>query len=521
MYKIMIVDDEDEIRTAIVNTVDFESIGFSLVGEACNGVEALEMTEKLSPDLIVTDIKMPFMSGIELARSVREIHPNTFIAFLTGYEDFSYAKAAIKHNIVSYMLKPISAADFTKELCEIKKNMDNRIEQLINPPILPDVEQLRHFEIVNILMPMLYYAQPDSIIEWSLKRLQAKGLVLTAESNIAVLRIEFPADTVSNGLERKQFMMQIVDKYIGNYCFTISNIGVIMFYGPQRELEKYVKIIAMELIETSDKTLNMKVVVGVSGIYGFTNLNKAYSESISALEYAKSLENDMIFIHDIVRSDNDFIDKFTKLGDELENALKYMKYDEFKKYLIKIEGELLSQNVSISKYYNYAVYVIYRVISSLTSEFPIEIKEILSQIMSMGAVGQFKTEFKQALCKVKIYLDNMKRDSSTKLCDDAIEIIDKNYCDPDLSLNSISLALSCSSPYLSMLIKKTTGCSFVSILTKKRMDMAETLIRNTDMKISSVAEKIGYIDQHYFSYCFKKYFGKSPLKVRQEQIGLK
>ncbi len=517
MYKILIVDDEDEIRTAIVNTVDFEAIGFSLVGEACNGVEALEMTERLSPDLIVTDIKMPFMSGIELARSVREIHPNTFIAFLTGYEDFSYAKAAIKHNIVSYLLKPISAQDFTKELTEIKKNMDNRKEQLINPPILPEVEQLRHFEIVNIIMPMLYYAQPDVVIDWCVKRLQGKGLKLSKDSDIAVLRIEFPEDKPSVGLERKQFLMQIVDKYVSNYSFAISNTGIVMFYGNRKQLEKFVKIIAMELIETSDKTLNMEVVVGVSGIYKFTNLTKAYSESISATEYAKSLGSDMIFIHDIERSDSDFIDKFANLGNELENALKYTMYSDFEDYLIKIEGDLLSKNVSLLKYYNYAVYVIYRAISSLTGEFPDEIKEVLEQIMTMDAVTQFKTEFKPALCKVKIYLDNMKRDSSTKLCDDAIAIIDKTYCDPDLSLNSLSSALSCSSPYLSMLIKKTTGCSFVNILTKKRMDMAETLIRSTDLKIACIAEKTGYLDQHYFSYCFKKYFGKSPLKVRQEK----
>ena len=106
MYTIVVADDEEELRRAIIRKIDWESIGFQVVGEAENGIEALELVERMEPDLLLTDIRMPFVSGIELARQVREVRPTTQIAFLSGFDEFSYAQQAIQYNIISYMLKP-------------------------------------------------------------------------------------------------------------------------------------------------------------------------------------------------------------------------------------------------------------------------------------------------------------------------------------------------------------------------------------------------------------------------------
>ena len=101
MYTVVVADDEEEIRRGIIKKVRWEELGFRVVGDAENGVEALELVEKLEPDLLLTDIRMPFMSGIELARQVREIRPTVQIAFLSGFDDFSYAQQAIQYNIIS------------------------------------------------------------------------------------------------------------------------------------------------------------------------------------------------------------------------------------------------------------------------------------------------------------------------------------------------------------------------------------------------------------------------------------
>ena len=121
-YTVVVADDEEEIRRSLVRRVKWEEIGFEVVGEAENGADALELVEKLEPDLLLTDIKMPFLSGIELARAVREVCPMVQIAFLSGFDDFTYAQQAIQYNIVSYMLKPISAKEIEAELIKIKSH---------------------------------------------------------------------------------------------------------------------------------------------------------------------------------------------------------------------------------------------------------------------------------------------------------------------------------------------------------------------------------------------------------------
>ena len=108
LYTVIVADDEDELREAVCTMIPWQELGFCLVGNASNGLDALQLVEKLEPDLLLTDIRMPFISGIELARQVREVRPATNIAFLSGHDDFEYAKQAIQYNIISYMLKPLT-----------------------------------------------------------------------------------------------------------------------------------------------------------------------------------------------------------------------------------------------------------------------------------------------------------------------------------------------------------------------------------------------------------------------------
>ncbi len=150
MYTVIVADDEEELRRALIRRVDWESLGFSVVGEAENGVEALELIEKYEPDLLLTDIRMPFVSGIELARQVREVRPATQIAFLSGYDDFSYAQQAIQYNIISYLLKPISLVELTEELKKIKRKIDEKYHKFV-----VDDDRREKLEIQNMIMPWL------------------------------------------------------------------------------------------------------------------------------------------------------------------------------------------------------------------------------------------------------------------------------------------------------------------------------------------------------------------------------
>ena len=128
-YTVVVADDETELREAVCTMIPWEALGFHLVGSASNGLDALQLVEQLEPDLLLTDIRMPFISGIELARQVREIRPAMNIAFLSGFDDFEYAKQAIQYNIISYMLKPLTMDGLAAELKVIHEKIDNQYDR--------------------------------------------------------------------------------------------------------------------------------------------------------------------------------------------------------------------------------------------------------------------------------------------------------------------------------------------------------------------------------------------------------
>ena len=147
LYTVIVADDEDELREAVCTMIPWQELGFCLVGNASNGLDALQLVVKLEPDLLLTDIRMPFISGSELARQVREVRPATIIAFLSGHDDFEYAKQAIQYNIISYMLKPLTMEGLGAELQNIRRKIDAQYA-MIGMAHVADVYPL-YYDAVN------------------------------------------------------------------------------------------------------------------------------------------------------------------------------------------------------------------------------------------------------------------------------------------------------------------------------------------------------------------------------------
>ena len=131
LLTVIVADDETELREAVCSVIPWKEIGFRLVGSAGNGLDALQLVEQLQPDLLLTDIRMPYISGVSLAQQVRELRPLTQIAFLSGYDDFAYAQKAIEYNVISYLLKPISMRELTEALAEIRGKIRRKFARLL------------------------------------------------------------------------------------------------------------------------------------------------------------------------------------------------------------------------------------------------------------------------------------------------------------------------------------------------------------------------------------------------------
>lgn len=176
MYKLIFADDEALVRNNISKLVQWEENGFELAGCCSNGHELLEMVEKDPPDLVITDINMPFISGIEVARQIRSEYPTIKIIFLTGYDDFNYAKQAIDLNVTKYILKPISAHELTACLHEVRRILDNE-----------------HLQSRNIESLKSFYNQNKEVLQNSFisSLLTNEVSAVEAEKNVELLGLDY------------------------------------------------------------------------------------------------------------------------------------------------------------------------------------------------------------------------------------------------------------------------------------------------------------------------------------------
>lgn len=420
MYTIVVADDEEDLRKTIIRKIDWETIGFQVVGEAENGVEALELVAKTEPDLLLTDIRMPFISGLELAQQVREVRPSTQIVFLSGYDDFSYAQEAIRYNIISYLLKPISISELRENLIQIKERLDRIFAQF--------AERRRSGAGVSeFLLPLLLDGTQTDRSKEREERLLAEAVschFLGPENcNIRYVVLSVSLwDADGRNCTAGSYVHAvdgILQKYTKGVSFYLEDKITAVLAATPASLDKYLHIITDELVQSVERILKLCCRIGASEMTEqLSELNEAYRDSLSAMLYT---------------------------------------------------GQ---DGVGNESYVNYIA-----------------------------------------------DLEMQRTKSSMDICERALHYIEENYADARLSLMTASHEIGVSPNYLSTLIKKKTGKSFVDYLTAKRMETAKRLLLGTSRKVREIAERCGYSDQHYFSYCFKKYAGASPNMLRQQAAG--
>ena len=414
MYTIVVADDEEELRKAIIRKIDWAAIGFQVVGEAENGIEALELVERKAPDLLLTDIRMPFISGLELARQVREIRPSTQIVFLSGYDDFSYAQEAIRYNIISYLLKPISMDELTENLHQIKEKLDR---------IFAEFAERRKAAggLSEFLLPLLLSGSAGASGEGREARLRAEAVSrhFLGPENCNIHYVVLSVSLWNQGGENcttynhVHAVDGILKKYVKTAVFFLEDHITAVLAATPSGFDKYLHIVTDELTQSISRILGLSACIGVGETEEMLGaLSASYQASMKALAHAEQT----------------------------------------------------------------------------------------------GAGG--------GICYIQDMRAEEKTKSSADICDRALSYIGTHYMDADLSLVMVSAGIGISPNYLSAQIKKRTGTSFIDYLTERRMEAAKKLLLDTPMKIREIAEACGYSDQHYFSYCFKKYEGKSPNQLR-------
>ena len=261
LYTVVVADDEDELREAVCAMIPWEALGFHLVGSASNGLDALELVEQLEPDLLLTDIRMPFITGIELARQVREIRPAMHIAFLSGYDDFEYAKQAIQYNIISYMLKPLTMDGLAAELKSIHERIDHQYASLRRSGIVQE-------DRASFLIPLVLDHGENTSDAWETAlrtSAAACGLLrgIDDRSQLVVLTAQ-PEDDSENAAGFVRLVDQLANKYLRHFAFFCNGHVVAVLFGNPSDFDEYLHILADEICQLTERALGQHCVVGVS-----------------------------------------------------------------------------------------------------------------------------------------------------------------------------------------------------------------------------------------------------------------
>ena len=524
MYTVLVADDEDNIRLALINAVNWTQIGFNIIGEATNGVEALDFLEHNDVDLLVSDIKMPIMDGIELAKKAKEIRPSIQIVFLSGYDHFEFAKKAIHYNILEYILKPITAEQIKKEFTEIRKKLDYKFAEVMN--IDNQIDALKEIKEVKqklYLVQLIHNAVTMSqTVEFYKDTSMSVPLEKETNNYYVVSLVKFrnssEEDTSELAYKRLENITRIIStKYITCECFLYGTQVVVVGYGNSEILDKYLSILSMDIVFSAKRIMNMDVCFAQSNYYEELLLSHlAYEEAYDAITCIEHTEEQFVHIKDLVSKPDDT--KIHELLHTIEPKIIAGNKKDVENIINNIFTELQVKQVNSTQFNTYILEilaVLFKTKRMLNDE--LEVKSAIAKFVSFQKSKEIiQNEILDLSISLVDGIANQRQKSVGNLVSNALGIIDQEYSNPEISLGLLAERLHCSPNYLSGNIKKTLGKSFVELLVEARMKRAKELLLTTNIKIREVSEMCGFANQHYFSYSFKKYYNVSPNVIRKQ-----
>ncbi len=564
MIKVFLVEDEYAIREGIKKSVNWEQNGFELVGEAGDGEVAFPKIVRSKPDILITDIRMPFMDGLELSRLVKKELPNIKIVVLSGYDDFNYAKQAISIGVEEYILKPVSGENLMNELQSVaekikKENQDKEARE----KYLKDREEIRILERSVFIRDMI---DGKLSMQESLEKGKNLGIDITAAFYAIVLMQVFPRKMDSGEINEYS---GITEEIYGRIKETYEDSANVYLYEQVGDVLCFlVKADGMDEIESSIQ----------SGINNIKSLMDEYKDQMFFLSIGKTVER----IRDVNVSYADASRKFaerymcddsfvfygdisgrTRFRDSIEeerlaaskdayaNSINNNGIDINKIDINSVDISMMSQKTVISFLRSGTLSEVDNLVddyfenigeeasNSIMLRQYILVESLISSVSFLEGIGVAKNKVEEILGELmnpvkysesadssKAYIKNLLRimiEYRNKLSDMKYnEIIEKakqyirdNYQNDDMSLQSVASSVNVSSNHFSAIFRKETGDTFIDYLTAVRMDKAKELLVCSSMKTSEIGFEVGYRDPHYFSYIFKKTMGMSPKEYRR------
>lgn len=529
MYKIVIVDDESIIRRGLSQNIDWNSLGYEVIGTASDGEEGLEMMKNLKPDIVISDIRMPVMDGLEMVHQARKQRLPCKAILMSGYEDFRYAQTAINLKVEKYLLKPIDNENLIKVVKRVTRQID--AERQLEHQISESMPLLRHNFVSRLLSGRLTAEQVESEQEFL-------GIQLTAE-RYQVLSIkvdDFQSEQYADHPQAQELLkFGIMEQVKEVFCcfpqIQFHDIGgdeIVLIAGcsdgEENAMLRKTYHQCEILIQKIEENMETTVTIGM-GRYrsGYKGIAKSYTEASAAIEYRHMLgKNRIISIQDIHLPGRRDSISITELEKQMVSSIKMGLVEETNRSLDAIRDKIVEREyVTLEKMRLIGLELSILLIKEAENWIENSSKNRIEDFYSISQAIMSKETLDEIFGVVLALVEeiakgiNAQRISQQKeIIDQAIAYIDANYGNEDLSLQDVAQNVHISSSYFSTIFKKEKNINFTDYLTETRMKKSMELLRNTNLKAYEIARMVGYSNPQYFSLCFKKYTGYSPLQFK-------
>lgn len=532
--KVFLVEDESVIRQGLRDNIPWKQYGYSFVGEASDGEMALPMIRKERPDVVITDIKMPFMDGLSLTHIVKKEMPDTRVIIISGYDDFEYARRAIEEGVEQYLLKPITRSSLLKALQEVREKFDQQEEQ--KNFLRKYQSEMKEYEqsFRRDFFEKVFEGQTSlaELYELASKR----GLDINAPAyNIIFVSVTEKADNhdeVIKAGECQEEIMRFALKYSDRcvaFRWSINVYGMVI-KDETEDIEKLcekfmdnIKIIGEKYAEY----VNWNAACG-EVVYRLSQLSECYSRlnNVFSLRFLQPEIN--ILTKDLLPTENSegrdeiilgTVDNDMVSPEVIKGFLKtglMEETDEFCENYVLGFGEVIKNR----SFWDYMLLNIRFTVlgfvnqQSISSEVFLEDLVLDNYTEKERTAENLKQYIKGYITKALHLRDDKNKSQGKGLYHQAIEYVEKNFTNENLSLNSAAEFLGVSPNYLSATFSQEKGSTFIEYLTEKRMEKAKELLLKEGIKSGDVGTMVGYKNPQYFSFVFKKTNGCTPREYR-------
>ena len=552
MIKVFLVEDEYAIREGIKKSVDWESDGFELVGEAGDGEVAFPKIMKTKPDILITDIRMPFMDGLELSGLVKKELPNIKIVVLSGFDDFNYAKKAISIGVEEYILKPVSGESLMTELKRIAEDIKvQRQEEEVRTRYIKDREEIRILEQQKFLHDVI---GGKLSVQESVNLGKKLEIEITAAFYSAVLMQVFPKSGGTVELDeysavKEEIYIKIKDMFsdVGD-VYLYEQVGDVLCFlntsdNPE-EMESKIKMGIDNIAGVMKDYPDMKYFISVGKpVERIRDMNISYSDASKKFAERYMYDDSFVFYgdeedtkgskEDVIAERNSKADKIDVLDIKsidvsmiskrtIYNFMKHgtiSEIDDLVEEFFASMGKEAVESVMLRQYV--LVEALLSAVSLMESiglsrdDISEKLGELTDPVRYNESVDTAKSYARRLLTVMLEYRNKLSDQRYSDIIDKAQDYIRENYQNDDMSLQTVSSHVNVSSNHFSAIFRKETGSTFIDYLTNVRMEKAKDMLVTTSMKTSDVGFEVGYRDPHYFSYIFKKTQGMSPKEYRR------